>query len=1226
MPDNKLPVEIEVRLDKSSVDRSFADIEAKAVAAGRKIGDSMSKAMSQERQIDKQINVDRYFQQAKAIDSVTAAMQRQNEVFKQAKIRSPQDVSQELDSLRQAKKLWEDLGPATEGYKGALAQITSRTNILTEGNARARGEFHKFTAQLASTTFELTAAAYAFTIAGGALAAPAIIGGKYLKELEDVKLGITGVVMSMGSMNGKALDFGQASQIAEEQVKKLSNEAMFLAGNTLDLAKAFQAVATQGLEAGMTIDQIRTIAVAGTAAGRALGISSTTLQRDIRDMVLGIRPNSTILSASLGITKADIDRARASAGGLFEYLDGKLKGFYDAAIERNKTFSGMWEQMSEMFIRSMGMAAIPIFQTAKELILDITSNIGTMNQKTHEFVINPDFKRDLDAIMGSLNVMLKVLGGVAKALWDVREPLVIIAGINIGVSVWVLLEKQILKAASALGVYKAASMTATASSIGGAAVSTGSKSALAVGETAAITAATAATSGFTSGLAALASKASVYGLVALGIYEVEKALASQIPWLQKVNDAMSDYFDKIFNLGKYAVAPVRELDQLTQSISANEKQLESYKSALTAGGYTNALGITFKNTTETTNALKAHIVELENTIDSLKKHKGALENSADSSEVLKGKVESLNNGLKTLEESIKAVGGAFTKAAEKEDKFLAMGSNYASALDRLKILQEARDRIAAGPKTEVQTKQLVAIDKELEAFKKNIAMAEQDINYTNQKVELETKVALARGKNRDIAKIDLDISEKMVNLKGREFAAREKLEAFGAPSATDDAVRIASRANAQKSLNLILAQENALHTERNTLVAKLFTNEEASWKKHIDVMVANAKAGKIELDRIMGIGGTTEKNIDIFNAYAAEQAKKGVKIPASELARGLEAAKQLDIIANTKVEYEQKKAIESLQLSMNDQLDRYVQSQEELTKSIQEEIATTGMSKERRDMRQVEIAENKELLRIQQEFIKLRRMPGVDTAKSYVDEAEATKKATDAANEHKEAISDLANKQKDFTWAAGAGWKKYISEIEDGSRDMANTFKNIFKKMEDAIYEFVTTGKISFSGFAKSVLGDLVRIQIQKSISFASSAVETSGAFTSFASFAKNLLPFANGAVFANSPSLSSYSGNVYNSPQTFAFANGAGVFAEAGPEAIMPLHRGADGTLGVKTTGGAGDISVNVQVSIDSNGNATATTDANAQGKQLGDMIGNAIRAELIKERRNGGLLDPRR
>ncbi|MFZ7338167.1 hypothetical protein ACLS0R_18225, partial [Comamonas jiangduensis] len=59
------------------------------------------------------------------------------------------------------------------------------------------------------------------------------------------------------------------------------------------------------------------------------------------------------------------------------------------------------------------------------------------------------------------------------------------------------------------------------------------------------------------------------------------------------------------------------------------------------------------------------------------------------------------------------------------------------------------------------------------------------------------------------------------------------------------------------------------------------------------------------------------------------------------------------------------------------------------------------------------------------------------------------------------------------------------------------------------------------------------------------------------------------------------------------AFAKGAGVFAEAGPEAIMPLTRGPDGNLGVRAHGGGGESksqTINVQVQMPQGANrATA-------------------------------------
>jgi tape measure domain-containing protein len=63
----------------------------------------------------------------------------------------------------------------------------------------------------------------------------------------------------------------------------------------------------------------------------------------------------------------------------------------------------------------------------------------------------------------------------------------------------------------------------------------------------------------------------------------------------------------------------------------------------------------------------------------------------------------------------------------------------------------------------------------------------------------------------------------------------------------------------------------------------------------------------------------------------------------------------------------------------------------------------------------------------------------------------------------------------------------------------------------------------------------------------------------------------ANGATFANGIAKFA-SGGIVSSPTLFKFADGGttrtGLMGEAGPEAIMPLKRGADGSLGVQANG----------------------------------------------------------
>lgn len=56
--------------------------------------------------------------------------------------------------------------------------------------------------------------------------------------------------------------------------------------------------------------------------------------------------------------------------------------------------------------------------------------------------------------------------------------------------------------------------------------------------------------------------------------------------------------------------------------------------------------------------------------------------------------------------------------------------------------------------------------------------------------------------------------------------------------------------------------------------------------------------------------------------------------------------------------------------------------------------------------------------------------------------------------------------------------------------------------------------------------------------------------------------------------------GGVVAAPTYFPMAGGLGLMGERGAEAILPLARGADGRLGVRTEGGAGATSVVVNVS----------------------------------------------
>lgn len=211
-------------------------------------------------------------------------------------------------------------------------------------------------------------------------------------------------------------------------------------------------------------------------------------------------------------------------------------------------------------------------------------------------------------------------------------------------------------------------------------------------------------------------------------------------------------------------------------------------------------------------------------------------------------------------------------------------------------------------------------------------------------------------------------------------------------------------------------------------------------------------------------------------------------------------------------------------------------------------------------------------------------------------------------------------------WQNGAirAMEDYLSSARNVAQQTADAFTRAFQGMEDAGVSLVTKLKVDWRSLGDSIVADITRIIMKQQISNAigvaggggsgggwlgsligagiglfggTSAVAATAsampgdALDNFLNL-KGLALNAKGGVYA-SPSLSLYRNQVHDSPKLFAFAKGAGVFAEAGPEAIMPLTRGPDGNLGVRAHGGGGESksqTINVQVQMPQGANrATA-------------------------------------
>ena len=218
-------------------------------------------------------------------------------------------------------------------------------------------------------------------------------------------------------------------------------------------------------------------------------------------------------------------------------------------------------------------------------------------------------------------------------------------------------------------------------------------------------------------------------------------------------------------------------------------------------------------------------------------------------------------------------------------------------------------------------------------------------------------------------------------------------------------------------------------------------------------------------------------------------------------------------------------------------------------------------------------------------------------------------------------IKEKLRENKEETFNFKESFKELYDSVTDLGTNIGQYAIGAVDRLADSFVDLMVTGKASFADLARSILMDLQKM-ILKALLFQT----IFSPFKSFLGLEKGgvveggeVVKSGKGNVFAQNKIVPYRYGGVVNRPSVFPLARGGvGLMAEAGsPEAIMPLKRGKGGKLGVESSGGGGNV-VNVSV----NAGGTSAQGNNMKATQLGKLIGTAIEAELIKQKRPGGIL----
>ncbi|RTP92131.1 phage tail tape measure protein [Enterobacter asburiae] len=265
-------------------------------------------------------------------------------------------------------------------------------------------------------------------------------------------------------------------------------------------------------------------------------------------------------------------------------------------------------------------------------------------------------------------------------------------------------------------------------------------------------------------------------------------------------------------------------------------------------------------------------------------------------------------------------------------------------------------------------------------------------------------------------------------------------------------------------------------------------------------------------------------------------------------------------------------------------------------------------------------------------------------------------KSTQAVIARGEALDALDKKYKaiaaaEADWMSGVsrGYANWFDEISNVSGTVSDGVKTTLDSAFGNVTSMLEGNKVSWKSWGISVLQIIEKVALQMAVVSAmggassgsgifGSLIGSVGSFfgggagasastgTAVSSYGSNFQFNAKGGVY-DSPSLSAFSNGIVRNPTMFAFAKGgAGIMGEAGPEAIMPLTRAPDGSLGVRAVGGGGGQSVSsapqVYITIDGNGNTQTQASPGLEqfGAEVGEFVDRRYKQNVMRDIRPGG------
>lgn len=222
--------------------------------------------------------------------------------------------------------------------------------------------------------------ALAGTAGTAAMLALAKGGFEYLAALEQIELGTGALIAQLSEIKANGLVLNGADKVnagielAKEQMKKLRVDAINTTATFEQLGEVFQAAVGSGLGAGLTLDEIRQIAVQLSQAGAALGVPMEQMRQEVNSILEGTIDINSRIAKNLGISNEQVKKWKEQ-NILAEELNKKLASFNIAGVKAAATFNGLKSNLQEALNVLQGEATIKAFETLKNRLSKILNSV-----------------------------------------------------------------------------------------------------------------------------------------------------------------------------------------------------------------------------------------------------------------------------------------------------------------------------------------------------------------------------------------------------------------------------------------------------------------------------------------------------------------------------------------------------------------------------------------------------------------------------------------------------------------------------------------------------------------------------------------------------------------------------------------------------------------------------------------------------------------------------------